>query len=67
MSQDIGIEIEFARMRKGVVQDSFEFFRVYMAALDQKNKIVQIPVAASIEFAERYAIWIKMKMLTFPN
>ncbi len=40
MSEDIRIEVEFARMGQGVVEDAFQFNFVDLVALYQENDIV---------------------------
>lgn len=59
MSQNIGIEIEFARLRQGVGEYAFQFNCADLVVLYQENDIIQITVAASIQLAERDAVRIE--------
>ncbi len=52
------MEIEFARMRQGMLYDALQFLQVYVIVLNPKDKIVKIGFQASIHLAERNTVGI---------
>ncbi len=52
------MEIEFARLRQGILCDTFQFFQVYMVVVNEENDIVEVSIEAAIQFAERDAVRI---------
>lgn len=67
MSQNIGMEIEFARMKQGILYDTLQFLQVYVTVLNQKDKIVKIGFQASIHLAESNTVGISHVTFKFPN
>jgi len=58
MVKDFGIEIEFARLRKGVQGNAFQFFQGDVIVLNEKYDIVEVGVEAAVQLAERNAVWV---------
>ncbi len=48
MSEDIRIEVEFARMGQGVAEDAFQINGADLVVPNQENEIIQITITASI-------------------
>lgn len=58
MGRDIGVQVEFARMRQGIPCNAFQFTYGYKIVPNQKYNVFKVGIKTAIQFAERNAVRI---------
>ncbi len=58
MRENFGMKIEFVRVGQGFIQNTFQFAKFYVIALNEKDKIAQVGFKTTVNFAQGYAIRI---------